>query len=50
MDLDALRYANFKLLDDAVGDWNLLVGHLADLKKEADEGLHQAANKADWPG
>ncbi|MFJ8509190.1 hypothetical protein [Streptomyces avermitilis] len=50
MDLDALRHANFKLLDDAVSDWNLLVGHLEDLKKEAEDGLHQAANKADWAG
>ncbi|MFF0033176.1 hypothetical protein ACFYS7_34315 [Streptomyces avermitilis] len=50
MDLDTLRHANFKLLDDAVSDWNLLVGHLEDLKKEAEDGLHQVANKADWAG
>ncbi|MCX3062195.1 hypothetical protein [Streptomyces beihaiensis] len=50
MDLDALRFANFKTLDDAVSDWHLLVRHLADLKKDAEDGLHQAANKADWAG
>ncbi|MEV5613226.1 hypothetical protein [Streptomyces sp. NPDC052225] len=50
MDLDALRFANFKTLDDAVSDWSLLVGHLAELKKQADDGLHKAANTADWSG
>lgn len=50
MDLDALRHANFKTLDDAVSDWDLLVRHLVDLKKQAEDGLHQAANKADWAG
>ncbi|MEV3861144.1 hypothetical protein AB0J38_43410 [Streptomyces sp. NPDC050095] len=50
MELDALRFANFKTLDDAVSDWDLLVRHLADLKKDAEDGLHQAANKANWAG
>ncbi|WP_338701169.1 hypothetical protein V2W30_29280 [Streptomyces sp. Q6] len=50
MDLDALRFANFKTLDDAVADWSLLVRHLSDLKKQAEEGLHKAANTADWSG
>ncbi|MFF0465072.1 hypothetical protein [Streptomyces mexicanus] len=50
MDLDTLRHANFKLLDDAVTDWSTLVRHLEDLKKDADNGLHKAANKADWAG
>lgn len=50
MQFDALRDANFKLLDDAVTDWSTLVGHLAELKKDAEDDLHQAANKADWAG
>jgi len=50
MDLDALRFANFTTLDDAVSDWDLLVRHLVDLKKQAEDGLHKAANTADWAG
>lgn len=50
MDLDTLRDANFRLLDDAVKDWSTLVKHLETLKKDAEDELHQAANKADWAG
>ncbi|MGW2710936.1 hypothetical protein ACWC4J_18390 [Streptomyces sp. NPDC001356] len=50
MDFNALYHANFKLLDDAVTDWSTLVGHLVDLKKDAEDGLHKAAIKADWAG
>ncbi|GAA1045343.1 DUF6571 family protein [Streptomyces murinus] len=50
MDFNALYHANFKLFDDAVTDWWTLVKHLEDLKKDAENGLHQAANKADWAG
>ncbi|MEV0240016.1 hypothetical protein AB0I06_08830 [Streptomyces sp. NPDC050674] len=50
MNLETLRDANFKLLDDAVTDWSTLVKHLETLKKDAEEELHQAANKADWAG
>ncbi|MFI0242691.1 hypothetical protein [Streptomyces sp. NPDC016845] len=50
MDFDALRFANFKTLDDAVSDWEQLVRHLVDLKKQAEDGLHKAANTADWSG
>jgi len=50
MQLNALRDANFTLLDDAVSDWSTLVGHLEELKKDAEDDLHQAANKADWAG
>ncbi|MER6344198.1 hypothetical protein ACWC10_07305 [Streptomyces sp. NPDC001595] len=50
MDLDTLRDADFKLLDDAVKDWSTLVKHLETLKKDAEDELHQAANKADWAG
>ncbi|MEU5536532.1 hypothetical protein [Streptomyces sp. NPDC020362] len=50
MDFNALFHANFKLLDDAVTDWSTLVKHLDELKKDAEDGLHKAANKADWVG
>ncbi|MFG3010999.1 hypothetical protein ACGFZB_11155 [Streptomyces cinerochromogenes] len=50
MDFNALYHANFKLLDDAVADWSTLVKHLEDLKKDAEDGLHKAALKADWAG
>lgn len=50
MDLDALRFANFKALDDAVSDWDLLVRHLSGLQKDAEDGLHKAANSANWAG
>jgi hypothetical protein len=48
MDFDALRDANFKLLDDAVTDWSTLVRNLEDLKKDAENHLHQAAVKGEW--
>lgn len=50
MDFNALYHANFKLLDDAVTDWSTLVKHLADLKKDAEDSLHKAANQANWAG
>ncbi|MFH8566417.1 hypothetical protein [Streptomyces sp. NPDC017988] len=50
MDLDALRSANFKLLDDAVSDWSRLVDNLEDLKEAAGKGLAGAAKKANWAG
>ncbi|MEU6736886.1 hypothetical protein ABZ929_27460 [Streptomyces physcomitrii] len=50
MELDALRHANFALLNEAVSDWGTLVRHLDELKKDAEDGLHQAANKANWAG
>ncbi|MEU7301889.1 DUF6571 family protein [Streptomyces sp. NPDC007206] len=50
MDLDALRFANFKQLDDAVEDWGHIVRNLKDLAEDANKGLHQAANKANWAG
>ncbi|MGV9560454.1 DUF6571 family protein [Streptomyces sp. NPDC003522] len=50
MDLDALRKADFTLLDDAVDDWSTMVGDLETLMESAEKGLHAAANKADWAG
>ncbi|MGX4690414.1 hypothetical protein [Streptomyces sp. JNUCC 63] len=50
MDLDALRFANFKLLDDAIEDWSLIVRNLEKLAEDAEKGLHRAANTADWKG
>lgn len=48
MDLDALRFGNFATLGEAVSDWGLLVRNLAQLKKQAEDGLRKAANSADW--
>jgi hypothetical protein len=50
MDFDTLRHANLKLLDDAVEDWSVIVRSLQTLARDAEEGLHQAANKASWAG
>lgn len=50
MELEALRDANFKLIDDALTDWSTLVRSLAEMKKDAEDNLHQGANKADWAG
>ncbi|MEV0126051.1 hypothetical protein AB0I16_31660 [Streptomyces sp. NPDC050703] len=50
MDLDALRFAEFKLLDEAVSDWSKMVDKLDDLKGAAEKGLTGAAKKADWAG
>jgi hypothetical protein len=50
VDLDALRFANFSLIDEAVTDWSTLVRNLEDLQKQAEEGLRQAANNANWAG
>ncbi|MEU6803716.1 DUF6571 family protein [Streptomyces neyagawaensis] len=50
MDLDALRTADFGLLDDAVEDWSAMVTDLAKLKEDARDGLKGAADKADWAG
>ncbi|MET9964606.1 hypothetical protein ABZZ80_01415 [Streptomyces sp. NPDC006356] len=50
MDFDALYHANFKLFSDAVADWSRLADNLDRLKRDAEDGLHQAANKADWAG
>ncbi|MEU6808719.1 DUF6571 family protein [Streptomyces sp. NPDC046831] len=50
MDLDTLRHANLKLLDDAVEDWSVIVRNLATLAEDAEKGLHQAADRANWTG
>ncbi|MFH9733494.1 hypothetical protein [Streptomyces sp. NPDC017260] len=50
MELEALRDANFKLVDDAVTDWSTLVDNLKTMKTDAEDNLHQGANKADWAG
>ncbi|MEU1041852.1 DUF6571 family protein [Streptomyces sp. NPDC005907] len=50
MDLDTLRFADFKLLEEAVTDWTTMIGDLDELKESADKGLRGAANKADWTG
>ncbi|MDG9720077.1 hypothetical protein [Streptomyces sp. DH24] len=50
MDLDALRFANFGPLDDAVDDWSTMIRDLETLEKSADNGLRRSANKANWSG
>ncbi|MET8981986.1 DUF6571 family protein [Streptomyces sp. NPDC004539] len=50
MKFDALYHANFTLLSEAVTDWGTLVTSLEQLQKDAETGLHQAANKANWAG
>jgi lipoprotein-anchoring transpeptidase ErfK/SrfK len=50
MDLDALRFANFALLDDAVEEWRLVAQNLETLAKDAQDGLRASANKANWSG
>ena len=50
MDLDALRNADFSLLDDAVEDWSTMVGDLETLMDAAEKGLRGAANQASWAG
>lgn len=50
MDFEALHSANFKTLDDAVEGWNTMLVKLADLKKDAQDGLRGKANKANWAG
>ncbi|MEU6991421.1 DUF6571 family protein [Streptomyces sp. NPDC046465] len=50
MDLDALRFAEFKLLEEAVSDWLKMVDKLDRLKEAAEKGLTGAAKKADWTG
>lgn len=50
MDFEALHSANFKTLDDAVDGWTKMLVKLADLKKDAQDGLRGKANKANWAG
>lgn len=50
MDLETLRFAKFGLLDEAVTDWTTLIGKLASLKEDADDGLRGQANKSNWTG
>ncbi|GHI05283.1 hypothetical protein AQI88_23385 [Streptomyces cellostaticus] len=50
MKFEDLYQANFKQLDAAVDDWGLLVHNLTELQKQAKDGLHNKAVKADWHG
>ncbi|WP_409060004.1 hypothetical protein [Streptomyces sp. SYP-A7185] len=50
MDLEALRSANFSMLDDAISDWTTMVGSLNRMEESARKGLKTAANKANWAG
>ncbi|MFJ1597194.1 hypothetical protein [Streptomyces sp. NPDC088261] len=50
MNLEDLRFARFKPLDDAIADWATMVRNLVDLEAEANNGLRGQANKANWTG
>ncbi len=50
MDLDALRYANFSKLGDAVTDWEDMTKKLETLGRDADHNLKGKAHKASWAG
>lgn len=50
MDFEALHSANFKLLDDVVTDWTSMLTKLADLEKDAKNGLQVRAANANWAG
>ncbi len=50
MKLDALRFGSFAKLGEAVTDWTEMISKLERLKTEADTGLKQRAQKADWAG
>ncbi|MGW6272409.1 hypothetical protein [Streptomyces sp. NPDC055060] len=50
MDLEALRTANFSMLDDAISDWTKMVGSLDRMEGSAEKGLKAAARKANWAG
>ncbi|MFD4588077.1 hypothetical protein [Streptomyces sp. NPDC058434] len=50
MDFESLHSANFKLLDDVVTDWTNVLTKLADLEKDAKEGLQGKSAKANWAG
>ena len=50
MDLDALRFADFSKLDDAISDWSEMVNRLKTLHSDAETQLDGKARKADWTG
>lgn len=50
MNFDDLHSANFKTLDDTVGDWTSMITKLGELKRDADDGLRKKALKANWAG
>ncbi|GAB3950867.1 hypothetical protein [Streptomyces sparsus] len=50
MNLDALRFANFGKLKQAVDDWSSMLGKLEDLSEDAGSQLDNRAKKADWAG
>ncbi|MFE2495959.1 hypothetical protein [Streptomyces scopuliridis] len=50
MNPDALRFASFAQLGEAVTDWTAMIGKLEKLRTEAETGLRQRAQKADWAG
>ena len=50
MDLEALRHANFSLLNTAISDWGKVVKSLTTLEKQARDDMKAKADKANWAG
>ncbi|MFJ8773324.1 hypothetical protein [Streptomyces microflavus] len=50
MDLDALRFANFSQLGEAITDWTQMAKKLETLKSDAKDNLGGKAAKARWAG
>ncbi|WP_328395767.1 hypothetical protein OHS70_09795 [Streptomyces sp. NBC_00390] len=50
MDLEALRHANFSLLNIAIGDWGTVVKSLTRLDKRARDDMKAKADRANWAG
>ncbi|MER6101916.1 hypothetical protein ABT115_06115 [Streptomyces sp. NPDC001832] len=50
MDLDALRHANFSLLNTAISDWGTVVKRLTSLEKRSRDDMKAKADRANWAG
>ncbi|WP_255955540.1 DUF6571 family protein [Streptomyces odontomachi] len=50
MDLDALRFAKFGKLGDAISDWDEMMKKLQTISRDADTNLKGKAHKAKWAG
>lgn len=50
MDLDALRFAKFGKLGDAISDWDEMTKKLQTISRDADTNLKGKAHKAKWAG
>ncbi|MFF8832893.1 hypothetical protein [Streptomyces sp. NPDC015131] len=50
MDLEALRHANFSLLNTAIADWATVVKNLRNLEKRSRDDMKAKSDKANWAG